>query len=88
MRAGPALWSSGKSSMHLALPALVRGFGSRHGLAPFIGHAVEASHIQNRGRLATDVSSGQIFLTKKRRRKTNENLMAYITKLSRDKLFQ
>ena len=28
-------------------------------------HAVVASHIQNRGRLATDVSSGPVFLTKK-----------------------
>ena len=27
------------------------------------GHAVVASHIQNRGRLETDVSSGPIFLT-------------------------
>ena len=32
---------------------------------PLINHAVAASHIQNRRKLATDVSSGPIFLTKK-----------------------
>ena len=30
-------------------------------------HAVAASYIQNRGRLATDVSSGPIFLTKEKK---------------------
>ena len=38
----------------------------RHGPRPLIsGHAVVAAHIQNRERLATDISSGWIFLSKK-----------------------
>ena len=32
-------------------------------------HAVVASHIQNRGKLAQGVSSGPIFLTKKKEKK-------------------
>ena len=32
------------------------------------GHTVQASHIQNRGRQAMDVSSGPIFLTKKKKK--------------------
>ena len=38
------------------------GCGSTHCSS---SHAVAASHTENRGRLATDVSSGPIFLTKK-----------------------
>ena len=32
------------------------------------GHAVAAFHIQNRGRLVMDLSSGQIFLRKKKKK--------------------
>ena len=43
-------------------PGLVPG----HGPTPLnSGHAVVMAHIQNRRRLATYVSSGQIFLSKK-----------------------
>ena len=38
---------------------------------PLVSHAMEASHIQNRGRVAMDVSSGRIFLTKKKRKVYN-----------------
>ena len=36
-----------------------------HGPTPFINHAEAVTHIQNRGRLAIDVSSGQILLSQK-----------------------
>ena len=43
------------------------GSVSRHGPTPLVGgHAVAMTHIQNRGRLATDVSSGRNFLSKKK----------------------
>ena len=39
--------------LHLGRPGLV----PRHGPTPLVGsHAVVATHLQNRGRLATDVS--------------------------------
>ena len=50
------------------------GLGSRprftgldpwHRPTPLVSHAVAATHIQNRGRLATDVSSGDYFSAKK-----------------------
>ena len=41
----------------------------RHGPTPLISnHAVAATHTQNRGRLATDVSSETIFLERKKRK--------------------
>ena len=46
--------------------------GHRH--VPLIGsHAVVATHIQNRGRLITDVSSGKIFLRRKKKNSNSEN---------------
>ena len=48
------------------------------------GHAVTAAHIQNRGRLATDVSSGQIFHRKKKNKKPGKeairssNLLTFV----------
>ena len=33
------------------------------------GHAVAVAHIQNRGRLATDISSGRIFFSKKEKKR-------------------
>ena len=35
------------------------------GPTPLVGHAVVMTHTQNRGKLAADVSSGQIFLKQK-----------------------
>ena len=54
---------------HFSSPSLA----SRHGPIPLISHAVVATHIQKkkkitRGRLATDVTSGQIFLSKKKKK--------------------
>ena len=39
------------------------------------GHAVVAAHKQNRGRLATDVSSGRVFLSKKKKRQDDIHIM-------------
>ena len=65
----------------LGLPhVLIVKFGTLHfcglgsvpgcGLTPLVrSHTVAATHIQNRGRLATGVSSGWIFLWEKKRKK-------------------
>ena len=42
------------------------GLDLQCGPAPLVSHALEVSHLHSRGRLATDVSSGRIFLTKKK----------------------
>ena len=48
--------------LHLRCPGLAPGCGP----TPLInGHAVVAVHLQNRGRLATNGSLGQIFLKQK-----------------------
>ena len=47
----------------------------RHGPTPLVSsHAVAASHIQNRRRLATDVSSGLIFLSKEKKKKKKKGM--------------
>ena len=54
------------SMLHFGCP----GSFLRHGPTPLIsGHALMAAHVQNKGRLATDVSSGQIFLSKNNKNK-------------------
>ena len=42
------------------------GLDTRCGPIALINHAVEASHMQNRGRLATNVSSGLVFFKQKK----------------------
>ena len=75
----------------LCVPLLWPGFAGSDpgcGPAPLISHAVEASYVESRGRLAqmlaqgkissskkrgglaTDVSSGRIFLTKKKKKES------------------
>ena len=51
--------------LHFSGPGFTSSdLGHRH--TPLVSHAVAATNIQNRGRLAADVSSGRIFLSKKK----------------------
>ena len=61
---GPALVAQRLSSAHFSLVARVQFPGTDLCHSSVRGHAVAVAHTQNRGRLATDVSSGQIFLSK------------------------
>ena len=47
-----------------------RGSDRRCGHTPLISHAVEASHIQNRGKTGTDVAQGESSSTKRNPQKT------------------
>ena len=58
-------WPSGLSSACSASAALYAGSDSGRGPTPLISHAVEASHIQNRGRLAQMLAQGQSPAPKK-----------------------
>ena len=57
------------SALHFGGPGLVPGCGS----IPLIcGHAVAATHIRNRGRLAQILAQGESSSAKKKRKKEKE----------------
>ena len=85
---GPAQWCS---CQVLVLLCGSLGFaGSDPGLRPThcsASNAVAASHIQNRGRLVTDVSSGQIFLAKKKEKYTHRSTHTPLKKMYKQYIF-